>query len=75
MIEKSNDKPQRIVYSRRIRFLEWAVKRLGLWDRYRAVLGFPGLVNVPLARHVILGVPVRCRIRAAWCVVLNKDRP
>ena len=69
------DKPQKIVYRWRIRLLERTVKRLGLWDRYCAALGFPGPVDVPLARHVILGVPFRRRIRAAWRVVMNKDRP
>lgn len=67
--------PTRIRYLWRIRALEWVIKRLGLWMRYRQALGFSGPpLDIPLARRTILGVPFRRRVRALWCVLSRCER-
>lgn len=60
----------KIRYLWRIRALEYVVKWLGLWERYCAALGFGRPTpSVPVKRQVILGVPFRRRVRAAWCAL------
>lgn len=71
-----SDEPTRIRYLWLIRVLEWAIKRLGLWMRYEMALGFKGglLIDVPVARRTILGVPFRRRVHALWCVLSGCER-
>lgn len=65
----------KIRYLWRIRALEYAIKCLGLWERYRVALGFDGPpLDIPIKRQVILGVPFRRRVRAAWCVLTGCRR-
>lgn len=66
----------RIRYSWDIRLMEWAIKRAGLWERYRSALGFIGPpLRMPIRHQVFLGVPFRRRIQALWCVVSGCARP
>lgn len=65
----------KIRYLWRIRALEYVIKCLGLWERYCVALGFGGRpLDVPIKRQVILGVPFRRRVRAAWCVLAGCQR-
>lgn len=65
----------KIRYLWRIRALEYVIKWLGLWGRYRVALGFDGPpLTIPIKRQVILGVPFRRRVRAVWCVLTKCRR-
>jgi len=63
-----------LCYPLRIRALEWTIKRLGVWTRYRDALGVGGGLAIAPERQQILGVPFGRRLRAVWCVLSCCDR-